>query len=295
MRRSTVVSGGAALAVHEHGEPTAHNQTLVLVHGWPDSHHVWDLVVERLEADGFHVVAFDVRGVGESTRALVHRPYALDKMAADIGAVIEAVSPDRPVHLVGHDWGGVEGWEYVVGDGAEERVVTFTTLSGPNLDHLGHLMRTSPRAAVVQGFKSLYTIVLSLPLVRTGIWRVGIGRLFRRWLQVTEGIRPEDGYPTEDLAADAIAAVPLYRTNIWGRMRRPEIRRPKVPVHQLVATADNYVSASVLAQSASWVDDFTRTEIAAGHWSPRSHPDDVATAIADYVRARSAQPERSPS
>ncbi len=286
MKRSTVVSGTAALAVFARGEPVPDRPTVVMVHGWPDSHEVWDLVADRLHTDGFHVVTFDVRGVGESTAALVHRPYTLDKMAADVGAVIDAVSPDRRVHLVGHDWGGVEGWEYVASAENAARVETFTTVSGPNLDHLGHLLRSSATAAVVQGSKSLYTLVLSLPVIRTAMWRLGMARAFRRWLRVTEGVRPDDGYPGPGLAQHAIAAVPLYRTNIFGRMRRSDIRPVRVPVHQLVATKDNYVSASVLAESAAFVDDFTRTEIVAGHWSPRTHPDDVAHAMTDYYSSR---------
>ncbi|MDE0803685.1 MAG: alpha/beta fold hydrolase [Acidimicrobiales bacterium] len=286
VKTSTVLSGTAVLALYERGEPTPDRPSIVMVHGWPDSHAVWDLVADRLHAEGHHVVTYDVRGVGDSTPALVHRPYTLDKMAADIGAVIDAVSPGRPVHLVGHDWGGVEGWEYVSGDACDGRVVTFTTVSGPNLDHLGHLMRTSVKAALVQGPKSLYTLVLSVPIVRTVMWRLGMASAFRRWLRVTEGIRPEDGYPDAGLAQHAIAAVPLYRTNIFGRMRSPEIRPARVPVHQLVARKDNYVSASVLAHSAQWADDFTRTEIDAGHWSPRTHPDDVARHLSEYFSSR---------
>ena len=290
VRRSTVLSKGAALAVYERNEPTADNQTLVMVHGWPDTHAVWDLVADRIAASGHHVVTFDVRGVGASTAAPVPRPYLLTHMAADITSVIEAVSPDRRVHLVGHDWGGVEGWERVAEPDAAGRVATFTTVSGPNLDHLGRVMRSHPVDAVIQGAKSLYTLTLSTPVVRTAIWRLGFGRLFRIWLRVTEGIRPEDGSPGPDLAEAAIAAVPLYRSNIFGRMRRPNPRMVRVPVHQLVATKDRYVSARVLARSEQWVEDFTRTEIPAGHWSPRTHDADVAAHIIRYVEQRSTEP-----
>lgn len=276
------------LAVFERGTARPDRPTVVMVHGWPDCHEVWDLVADRLHDAGHHVVTFDVRGVGASTPALVRRPYALEEMAADIDAVVDAVSPDRPVHLVGHDWGGVEGWEYVTSDACDGRVETFTTLSGPNLDHLGHLLRSSVRAAVVQGTKSLYTLVLSIPVLRTAMWRLGMASAFRRWLRVTEGIAPDSGYPGPGLAQHAMAAVPLYRTNIFGRVRRPEIRPARVPVHQIVATRDRYVSASVLAESARWVDDFTRTEIEAGHWAPRTHPDDVAHHMNEYFTSRTA-------
>lgn len=292
MRRSTVLSGTAALAVYERGEPTSDNETIVMVHGWPDSHALWDPVAERLASAGHHVVTYDVRGVGQSTPATVVRPFALAKLAADIDTVIASVSPSRAVHLVGHDWGGVQGWEYISSASCAGRVSTFTTVSGPNLDHLGHVMRSSPRAAVAQGTKSLYTLVLSAPMVRTAIWSLGFGVLFRRWLRVTEGIRPESGHPPPTLAADARAAVGLYRTNIFDRIRRPQVRPVLVPVHQIVATRDLYVSASVLASSEPLVDDFTRTQIEAGHWSPRTHPDEVARAIEAYLTDRASDASR---
>ncbi len=136
VQRSTVASpGGGDLAVFERGVPGDANRTILCVHGWPDCHEVWDLVADRLAAAGDHVVTFDVRGVGASTPATVRRPYRITEMAADIDAVIASTSPARPVHLVGHDWGGAEGWEYVLSDASEGRVATYTSMSGPSLEH----------------------------------------------------------------------------------------------------------------------------------------------------------------
>lgn len=288
-----VVSGTAALAVYERGEATATRPTVVIVHGWPDCHDVWDPVADRLAAD-FHVVSFDARGVGASTPALVHQPYALERMAEDIDAVIAAVSPDRPVHLVGHDWGSVEGWEYVARAPVADRVQTFTSLSGPCIDHMGFAMRTALRRptpanvapVVAQLIKSGYTFVLSTPVVRTLLWRLGFGRVFRRWLTATEGIKPSAGYPGPNLAQDAIAAVGLYRTNIPRRILRPQIRRATVPVHLIVATRDFYVSPRPLARVVDWADDLTRHDLPAGHWSPITHAPELAALIGDYVKER---------
>jgi pimeloyl-ACP methyl ester carboxylesterase len=62
--RRTVRSGPVDLAVFEQGDPDA--PTLVLVHGWPDTHHLWRGVAELLAAE-FRVVSYDCRGAGEST------------------------------------------------------------------------------------------------------------------------------------------------------------------------------------------------------------------------------------
>jgi pimeloyl-ACP methyl ester carboxylesterase len=286
----TVLSGTAALRVHERGSAGDGRPTLVFTHGWPDDHDVWGLVADRLE-DRFHVVAFDVRGVGGSTPALTHKPFTLDKLAADIDAVIAAVSPDRPVHLVGHDWGAVQGWEVVQTPAFAERIASFTSLSGPCLDHTGAMLRSrvrrptpgNLRPVFAQGIRSAYTVVLSAPLAGTWMWRLGFGPVFRRWLQLSEGVLLDGGYPGPDLAAVAIAAVPLYRQNIWSRLRRPDPRPVGVPVQLIVATKDNYVSPRVFDDAGTWVADLTRTEVPAGHWSPRTHPDALADLIGSFV------------
>ncbi len=60
-----VDSRGVSLLVREHGDPAA--PTVVLVHGFPDTSRLWDEVVERLQGR-YHVVTYDVRGMGRSTR-----------------------------------------------------------------------------------------------------------------------------------------------------------------------------------------------------------------------------------
>lgn len=289
MKALTVETTEGSVAAYEQGTPAAGTPTLVLAHGWPDSHEVWDPVADRL-AGAHHVVTFDSRGVGASSTVDGPDAYSLERMADDLDAVIAHVSPDRPVHLVGHDWGSVEGWEYVVRDGVERRVASFTSVSGPNLDYLGDAVRTrtrrggpSIRPVLAQAAKSSYTIVLSLPVIRTALWRAGFARPFRLWLKVTEGIARDSGYPGSDVANDAIASVPLYRTNIWPKLRRPDPRPARVPVQVIVATEDKYVNPDLVAEVADWVDDLTVNAVAAGHWSPRTHPDDIVDHIAGYV------------
>ena len=103
VRRSRIDAGDVKLAVNQRGDPA--HPTLVLVHGYPDTQAVWDELAGLL-ADRFHVVSYDVRGAGASTAPGSTAGYAFPLLIADLEAVIQAVSPDRPVHLVGHDWGG---------------------------------------------------------------------------------------------------------------------------------------------------------------------------------------------
>ncbi len=149
-RERWVRTGGVELCVAELGDPA--QPTVVLVHGYPDSKEVWSEVAARL-AERFHVVLYDVRGHGRSSAPRPLRGgFTLEKLTDDFLAVADAVSPDRPVHLVGHDWGSVQAWEFATVKRTEGRIASFTSMSGPSLDHFGHwigkrLSHPTPRRA----------------------------------------------------------------------------------------------------------------------------------------------------
>ncbi|MEH6624618.1 MAG: alpha/beta fold hydrolase [Dietzia maris] len=122
---------GLALAVTATGPKDA--PTLVCVHGYPDNRSIWDGIVGELSGR-YRVVTYDVRGAGNSQAPRTRSGYGLDQLSADLDAVIEAVCPDRPVHLLGHDWGSIQTWHAVTGDGPSARAASFTSISGPSLD-----------------------------------------------------------------------------------------------------------------------------------------------------------------
>ena len=124
---------GVRIAVYEEGNPDG--PTVVLVHGWPDSHVLWDGVVPLLAAR-FRVVRYDNRGVGGSTAPKAVSAYRMTHFADDFAAVIDALSPAEPVHVLAHDWGSVGTWEYLGRPDARDRVAAFTSVSGPSEHHL---------------------------------------------------------------------------------------------------------------------------------------------------------------
>ena len=124
---------GVDLAVTELGDRV--RPTVVLIHGFPNTSAVWAPVAQLLATGGFHVVAYDVRGAGDSGVPTRQSDYALPVLIEDMAAVITAVSPDSPVHLVGHDWGSIQGWEAVTTTRLAGRIASFTSISGPPLEH----------------------------------------------------------------------------------------------------------------------------------------------------------------
>jgi len=93
---------GLRCHLREWGKPGA--PLLVLLHGWMDVSASFQFVVDEFERD-WHVVAPDWRGFGQSERGPGDCYWFADYLG-DLDAIVEAVSADRPVSLVGHSMGG---------------------------------------------------------------------------------------------------------------------------------------------------------------------------------------------
>ncbi|MEU5045747.1 SDR family oxidoreductase [Streptomyces griseorubiginosus] len=288
-RERRVRTGGVDLCVAELGD--RHRPTVVLVHGYPDSKEVWSEVAPRL-ADRFHVVLYDVRGHGRSTAPKPLRGgFTLEKLTDDFLAVADAVSPDRPVHLVGHDWGSVQAWEFVTVRRTEGRIASFTSMSGPSLDHFGHwiagrLRRPTPRRIgqlLGQGAKSWYVYALHTPALPELAWRGPLGKAWPRILERTEKI-PSDGYPTPSLPTDAAHGAWLYRDNVRSRLRRPRTdAHAHAPVQLITPLGDAFLSERLYDGLEQWVPELARRTLPAKHWIPRSRPDQLASWITEFV------------
>ncbi len=108
--RTVRTDDGLDLAVQVSGPE--HAPTLVAVHGYPDDHTVWDPLVAAA-GDRFRVVTYDVRGQGASGAPGERAGYRMERLTGDLAAVVAAVSPDAPVHLLAHDWGSIQAWAAV--------------------------------------------------------------------------------------------------------------------------------------------------------------------------------------
>lgn len=283
---------GVELCVAELGDAAL--PTVVLVHGYPDSKEVWSKVARRL-SDRFHVVLYDVRGCGRSSApAPLRGGFTLEKLTQDFLAVAAAVSPGRPVHVVGHDWGSVQGWEFATTAETKGRIASFTSMSGPSLDHFGHwirkrVTRPTPRRlaqALGQGARSWYIYMLHTPVLPELAWRGPLSRYWPGMLRRAERL-PADGYPTSSLARDAAHGAWLYRDNVRFRLRHPRADcHAHVPVQMITPTRDAFLSERLYDDVESWAPGVVRRTLDARHWIPRTRPDQLAVWIGDFVDAQ---------
>jgi len=300
MQSISIDSNGVRLSGRVHREQGDSRPTVVMVHGYPDSSVVYDRLAAEL-ADRYVVCTYDVRGAGASDAPGPTSAYRLELLASDVAAVIDRVSPDRPVHLVGHDWGSIQSWEVVSDPRFAGRVASFTSISGPSLDHAARFIRSSllsPRrwpSLIGQLIRSWYVYLIHLPWLVPLAWTLGLAREWPRLMRVLDGADVESVATRRD---DGVRGVKLYRANFLRRLLFPRPIAVDVPVQVVVPTRDRFVSPALVVGLEAYVPRLFVRTLAAGHWAPVSHPVALAAMIDEFIMhaegsAPSAALERS--
>ncbi|WP_102817592.1 SDR family oxidoreductase [Burkholderia ubonensis] len=291
---TAVASGDLTLAVRTWGDPA--RTPVVLLHGYPDDSSVWQRVAPLL-ARQHYVIAYDVRGAGLSGAPRRTADYRLAKLTDDFVAVIDALCPDRPIHLIAHDWGSIQGWEFVTEPRLAGRIASYTSCSGPCLDHVGfwlreRLLRPTPASLARLGgqlVRSWYVVLFHLPFIPELSWRLWLGRAWPGLLRRVERTRVALRATQAD---DGARGVRLYRANFIRCLLTPRERYAHAPVQTIVPLGDKYVSPALSENLSRWAPQYYRREVAAGHWLPLADPARFAGLAQQLIDAveRGAEP-----
>ncbi|REH39908.1 pimeloyl-ACP methyl ester carboxylesterase [Paraperlucidibaca baekdonensis] len=262
---------------------------LVLVHGYPDNHRVWIPVAERL-AEHFQVILYDVRGAGDSDCGRNVAAYRLTQLARDLEAVVDAIIPGQQFHLAAHDWGSIQSWQSVTGEALKDFILSFSSISGPSLDHAGHWMRkrlgSGEAASIKEGLKQLssswYIMLFQLPVLAPSAWKLGVGRWWPRYLSRYE--RVQEAQPNPCQIADGAEGVKLYRANFMNKLAGPAEAYANCPVQIIVPARDKFVNVALFDDLKAWVPELYRRDIDGGHWVLLSQPDLVAQWLREFTQ-----------
>src|SRR5436305_12034286 len=82
---------------------------VVLLHGFPECWYSWRHQLAALAAAGYHAVAPDQRGYGQSDRPERIEAYTELHMIGDLIGLLDALGEQQAV-VVGHDWGALIAW-----------------------------------------------------------------------------------------------------------------------------------------------------------------------------------------
>ncbi|GIU87934.1 MAG: alpha/beta hydrolase [Acidimicrobiia bacterium] len=266
---------GTGIEVDEGGT----GEAVLLLHGWPDTHALWDAQVGALRAAGHRTIAPDLRGFGGSDKPAEVDRYAIPFLAGDVLGVLDHFGVQR-AHVVGHDWGAAIAW--AIAAFAPERVASLAALS------VGH-----PGAFVAAGYpqreKSWYMLLFQFRDVAEEWLSRDDFRNFREW----------SGHP----AADEVAARLADRAALTASLAP---YRANLPPEALVAPPTEFPPVSVPTMGVWGSEDFALTEAqmrdserfvtgpfryerldGVGHWMTLEAPGRVNELLCDFLAAPS--------
>lgn len=302
MRSRTVKSGEVELYVVEDGDPK--KPAILFLHGFPDCHRVWNHQFRAL-ARSFHVIAFDLRGCGNSTPPPDRAGYRLERLLPDLDAVIDATRGKKGrVHLVGHDWGSVIGWSYVCDPQRARRVVSWTSMSGPHValawQWLFRRVRSGRpaqwRAVAEQFAHSWYIFVFNIPGAARAVFRFAGVEVWRRALR-EGGVHADDPYldiGQDEVEAVALNAVSLYQQNAFRPPAAPIPGSVTLPVQLIVPCHDRFIRPGLFSDLDEVCTRLQRVEIDANHWAQRSDPEVITVLLREFVKRHREKNEGLP-
>ena len=183
-----IETNGLRMHIAEAGAPTA--PAVVLCHGFPESWYSWRHQLVALADAGFHVIAPDQRGYGQTDAPPAVHDYTQLHLVGDLVGLLDALGIEHAA-VVGHDWGGPVAW-----NAALLRPDRFHAVVGMSVSWSGHRGSTRPtdamRAAMKGGF--LYILYFQDEGVAEAVMDKDIRGTMRRVLYSLSGDIPRDQF-----------------------------------------------------------------------------------------------------
>jgi len=270
-------------AFEAHG-PTG-GEIVLAAHGFPDHPPTYRRLGRALAARGYRVIAPWMRGYAPST---LDGPFDLERIATDLIEIAAALSPDRPVNLVGHDWGACAAYVALVRQPTRFRRAVTMSVPHPAAFASGALRHP------IQLRRSAYMAWFNLPGVApwSTAWRdfALIDRLWHTW---SPGYRPDAGFMRDlktCLARSMPAPILYYRALVPWMVRngRRGLSRVRVPTLYLHGADDGCVGTEIAAgQHAYFRARFESVVVpSAGHFLHLEAPESVERAIVAWLDRR---------
>lgn len=242
--------------------------TVVMLHGWPDTHRLWDDTVARLSTQWrcvrFTLPGFDIAGPREAA--------SLDRIVALLQAVCDSCSPGQPVTLLLHDWGCLFGYQFALRH--PDRVAR---LIGVDIGDAG-----SPQHVAALPWRAKLGIAV-YQLWLAAAWRIGGGlgdrmaRAMARWLRCptpAAGIHAGMGYPYD-----------MAWTGSHGGLRRLLPLNPGCPMLFLYGRRKPFhFHSRAWAEALAARPGCAVVPVNSGHWVMVDQPALFADTVRDWLR-----------
>ena len=280
-----VTANGLRFAIDEAGSG---GDVALLLHGFPESRFSWRHQLEPLAEMGWHAVAPDLRGYGDSERPREREAYRIRHLVDDAAALFDALGARRRL-LIGHDWGAAIAWAFAI-----RRARPLDGLVVMNVPH-PDVFRAVLARSWAQRRRSWYMLFFQLPVLPELLLRAGdaaaIERMFSGMAIDKSAFPDAVTRPYRDNALKpgaATAMLAYYRANATD-FAGPSEPTPKIEVPTLMiwGEEDAALGLELTEGYAPLVADFTLERLPqVSHWVQQEAPDEVNARLAAWLETK---------
>ncbi len=254
---------------------------VLLLHGFPETRHMWRHQIAALGAAGFHAIAPDQRGYSRGARPPNVEAYATDLLTSDALGLADALGCEK-FHLVGHDWGGQLSW--LIAASKPERLLSLSVLSRPHPAAFARAMVEDAEQATRSGHHRAFREPDAVKRMREANLRPLRDALGRQGVPAAD----VDVYCKALMDDGAIeGAMSWYRAT---GLNAGEVPPVTVPTLYVWGSGDATVGRRAAELTAEYVKGYYRFEeiTGAGHFVVDQCPDQVNALLLAHIRSHEA-------
>ncbi len=215
---------------------------VVMIHGFPDYWYSWRHQMPEL-AKHFKVVAIDLPGYNKSSQPSGVENYQLQKIAADVKAVLKHFNEEQAI-IVGHDWGGAVAWQFAMQ--YPDAVTRLVILNLPHPWAMRRELATNP----TQAQNSQYARDFQQPGAHKALTAEGLAN----WVKDDDARRR---YVTAFKRSSFEAMLNYYKANYPRppyKLQQNDPIKVKCPVLMIHGLGDVYLLADGLNGTWNWLE-----------------------------------------
>lgn len=280
---------GTKISYFEYGQARGAAPTIVMVHGYPNTHAVFYGMVAQL-ADRYHIVSIDTRGSGNSGHPEGVHNYTIDKLNEDYMAVVKQAAPGEKVTYVGHDFGGIIGWDLLAHPDTRATIGRYVTFSSPSFEQWSQWLRTRTQVGdqpfgILDVASQMIRIPefwgFLIPGAPEASWAVGTFDAVVRYFNRMASEPREVGYSN----ADGLAQARMYQANFGDRIQNPRYTKldNTPPILSLDATQDRFFNRDFIYSMDAQQPEVVHRSYEGGHWGLTTNPQEVSRLLHEFI------------
>ena len=262
----------------------AKGEPVILLHGWPESSHLWIPLMDSLSAKGYYCIASDMRGFSSGARPKGKKNYSVQHITRDVIMLADSFG-FKKFHLIGHDWGAAVGW--AVAALHPERLQSWTAMSVPHIKAFGEAINKDKDQHKRTAYMRLFQLSM---LPESYLKAKKMKRMKERLWNLSD---PEQLAVYVELfgAKGALTAtLNYYRANykpmVKGFKNFPEINSINVPTLMIWGKDDEAINRVGVDGTAAYVKkEYKLVVLDAGHWLVQEAFKEVEEAVLAQLKA----------